>query len=228
MKSLSCLVALLLVSAALSAAQTYPNPNRWAEEIKAFDLWDSKNSVPEHPILFVGSSTIRLWKTAESFPNLPVINRGFGGSWMADSAHFADRLIGRHKPAVVVVYAGDNDIASGLSPQSVRDDFAKLADKIHAALPSTAIICLAIKPSGSRIRFWPAMKQANSLLEQYADEQEYLAFVDLTALLLDKDGQPDPALYEADALHLNAAGYAKWSAALDPILKENYESGSPN
>lgn len=221
MKSMLCVVLLSLSLAALATDDfTYPDPNRWANDIKAFDGWDSKNAAPANPILFVGSSTNRLWKTADAFPGLPVINRGFGGSWMADSVHFVDRLVIRYKPQIVVVYAGDNDIAGGLSPQLVHSDFVKLANAIHKALPQTHIICLSVKPSQSRIKFMPQVLQANRLNSDFAKITDYITYFDGVAALLDAAGQPDPAYFEPDALHLNQKGYDKWAALLAPILKQ--------
>lgn len=222
MKMSLCLMMLLTLPAFAANDIERPDPNRWSAEIAAFDEWDSKNAHPQNAILFVGSSTIRLWKTADSFPGLPVINRGFGGSWMADSAYFADRLILRYKPAVVVLYAGDNDIAGGLAPKAVYDAFAKLTEIIRSALPQAHIVCLSIKPSQSRWAFWPQMQEANRLLAECAGKDPRITFVDLTAELLDKNGLPDPALYEPDVLHLNKAGYAKCSALLAPILSDKY------
>ncbi len=225
MNRLLCIVLALSVIGAAGAAANdfnYPDPERWAGDLKAFDQWDAKNAVPGNAVLFVGSSSIRLWKTAEFFPGLPVINRGFGGSWMADSVHFVDRLVLRYRPAVVIVYAGDNDIAGGLPPEAVNKDFIALADAIHKTLPATQIICLPAKPSPSRWNVWPQMKEANRLNREYAETVDSITYVDLAAVLLDSEGKPDPSLYESDRLHLNDKGYAKWTARLAPVLKEKY------
>lgn len=201
-----------------AASVEYPDPNRWAGELKTFADWDAKNTPPADAVLFVGSSSIRLWKTAEAFSDLPVINRGFGGSWMADSICFAERLILRYKPAVVVIYAGDNDIAGGLPPEQVHRDFVRLTQLIHAALPQTPVVCLPIKPSRSRWPLWPKMQQANELNRRYAQSSGYITYVDTASALLAADGLPDEALFEPDALHLNQTGYARWNRLLAPVL----------
>ena len=103
-------------------------------EIAAFEKWDRQNAVPRDAILFVGSSSIRLWQTADSFPDLPVINRGFGGSTIADVNHFADRIVFKYKPRVIVFYAGDNDIAGGKSPQQVFADFKQFVERVGKAI----------------------------------------------------------------------------------------------
>jgi hypothetical protein len=154
-----------------------PDPNRFAEEIKAFQEWDSKNAVPAEPVLFVGSSTIRMWRTHDSFPDLPVINRGFGGSHIADVIHFADRIVLPYKPRVIVFYAGDNDIAAGKSAQRVFEDYRKLVGVVQAKLPATRMIFLAIKPSESRWSFWPESMKANELIRSFCRKDSRLSFV---------------------------------------------------
>src|SRR6476619_4722811 len=118
-----------VTSNSASAKESKPTgPARFESEIAAFEKWDHQNAVPRDCILFVGSSTIRLWQTADAFPDLPVINRGFGGSTVADVNYFADRIVFKYKPRTIVFYAGDNDIAGGRSPERVFGDFEKFAD----------------------------------------------------------------------------------------------------
>jgi lysophospholipase L1-like esterase len=228
MKNMLSLALMFLTLSVFSVAADsdfkYPDPNRWTDDLKSFDQWDAKNAFPANPILFVGSSTFRLWNTADAFPGLPVINRGFGGSWMADSLHFVDRLVLRYKPSVVVIYAGDNDIAGGLPAEAVHSDFVKLTAAIRAALPDTPIIGLAIKPSQSRWKLWPEMKKANQLNSDFAQSSGGITFVDAEPVLFNADGLPDPAFFESDALHLNKAGYEKVKALLAPVLAEQYNS----
>jgi hypothetical protein len=101
-------------------AQPANAPSRWESEIAAFEAADRANPPPTGAILFVGSSSIRLWKTlSEGFPDHTVIRRGFGGSLIAESTAFADRIIVPYRPKMIFLYAGDNDVAAGKSPQMV-------------------------------------------------------------------------------------------------------------
>src|SRR6188472_1822642 len=70
----------------------------WEAEFKKWETAEEQTPPPAEPILFVGSSSIRLWKLSESFPNLPVINHGFGGSQAADTLAHLDRIVLRYKP----------------------------------------------------------------------------------------------------------------------------------
>jgi lysophospholipase L1-like esterase len=203
------------------------DPNRFAQEIKAFADWDSKNAIPAAPVLFVGSSSIRLWHTHESFPDLPVINRGFGGSQISDIIHFTDRVVLPYQARVIVFYAGNNDIAAGKSAQRVLEDWRKFVKLVQASQPTARVIFLAINPSRSRWPFWPDVKKANELIQAFCKGDPRLIFADGSALFLGADGMPDASLFANDQLHLNAQGYAVWTKALTPILQKALTSAAP-
>jgi lysophospholipase L1-like esterase len=204
---------------AQSEARADPDPARFESEIAAFDNWDRQNSFPQGAILFVGSSSIRMWQTAESFPGWPVINRGFGGSHISDVNHFADRIVFKYKPRAIVFYAGDNDIADGKSPQQVARDFESFVHLVHSQLPDTRIIYLPIKPSLARWKHWPDMQQANGHVEELAKRDEDLDYVDTATPMLDSSGKPRVDLFLDDGLHLNAKGYRFWNEILSPHLE---------
>ncbi len=195
-----------------------PDPNRFAGEIKAFAEWDSRNAVPAEPVLFVGSSSIRMWRTRESFPDLPVVNRGFGGSHISDVIYYADRVVFPYQPKVLVFYAGDNDVASRKSAERVLQDYRRFVKLVHARLPDTRILFIAIKPSRQRWSLWPEMNKANELIRDFCGQDERLFFADLAAPLLGADGMPMPDFFLSDQLHLSPRGYAVWTGTLSPIL----------
>jgi len=209
-----------------SAPAADPDPNRFARDIDAFEQWDSKNAFPAEPVLFVGSSSIRMWRTREGFASLPVINRGFGGSHISDVLHFFDRIVLPYRPKVIVFYAGDNDVAGGKSAQRVLEAYPKFGERVGAVLPQTRVICVTIKPSGQRWALWPEMHKANDLVRNLCAKSDRLFFADLGTPLLDSEGKPDDSFFLADRLHLNAQGYAVWNKALAPILKQTLASSS--
>jgi lysophospholipase L1-like esterase len=217
---LSFVLSLAATAAAGQGQPADPDPNRFTREIQAFQEWDSKNAVPAGPVLFVGSSSIRLWRTRESFPGLPVVNRGFGGSHISDVIHFAGRVVLPYQPKVIVFYAGDNDIAAGKPAQRVLDDYRRLVQAVHAKLPVTRIIFITIKPSESRWSLCPEMSKANGLVRALCEKDTRLFFADLATPLLGPDGRPRAELFLKDQLHLNAAGYKVWTDSLRPILEK--------
>ncbi|RUL87680.1 GDSL-type esterase/lipase family protein [Tautonia sociabilis] len=195
-----------------------PDPSRFSKEIEAFELADRQRPPSPGGILFVGSSSIRRWDLEASFPEIEVTNRGFGGSQLSDAIHFADRIIAPHRPRLIVLYEGDNDINAGKSAERVRDDLLRLADRCRSIAPEATLIVLSIKPSPARADLWPEMQRANALFKRLAAEHDRIDFVDVASPLLGPGGEMRPELYVEDELHLNDLGYAQWAEVLRPIL----------
>lgn len=210
---------------ALSAQdkQTENPAQKWEDTIHQFEQWDRKNTFPSDAVLFVGSSSIRLWPTRECFEGFAVINRGFGGSQISDVNYFAGRIVLPYKPKVIVFYAGDNDIAAGKSAQQVFDDYQKFVKLLHAKLPGTRIIYIGIKPSRNRWSLWPVMKEANSMIKDFSAKDSRLFYFDSAAPLLGSDGKPIEELFLKDQLHLNDKGYEAWTRLLRPVIKKAFQ-----
>lgn len=191
----------------------------WEAAIAKFEEADKAQLPAPGGVVFVGGSSIRLWDLKESFPDQTLINRGFGGSQLIDSVHYADRIINKYRPRLVVVYAGDNDLAAGKSAEQVRDDYRALVAKIHAALPETKIVFLAIKPSIARAKLIETQKKTNQMIADDIARNPRLVFLDVGTPLLDADGKPRPELFVKDGLHLSKAGYEIWTGLVAPLLK---------
>ncbi len=203
---------------ALAAEARAQEENRWEPKIRQFEEQDKKEMPPAGGILFVGSSSIVGWKVDECFPGLPVINRGFGGSQIADSVHFADRIVLPYRPKIIVLYAGDNDTAAGKSPEQVLRDYRQFVKKVHDGLPETRIVFVAIKPSIRRWNLVDEMREANRLIRAATEKDKRLVYVDIDGPMIGDDGKPRPELFKRDGLHLNAEGYKLWSARVLPHL----------
>lgn len=216
---LVCLTVLLAANLSLQAADSRAAARRWEPDIQQFEASDKTNPPLHHAILFVGSSSIRFWKNLEeSFPQHRVFKRGFGGSEMSDSLFFADRIVIPYEPKMIFVYAGDNDIANGKTPEQVLADFRAFTDKVHAALPETPVAYIAIKPSLARRKLMEAMKSANHLIQEYARTNKGVLFIDVFTPMLGPDGAPRPELFVRDGLHMNDKGYALWASIIEPEL----------
>ena len=196
-----------------------PPPQSWQRDIDRLVADDSAHPPPQHGVLFVGSSSIRMWTTlAADFPGVPVIDRGFGGSAIADSTYYAHRIVIPYHPKVIVMYAGDNDIAEGRTPREVLDDFKAFVARVRHGLPDVAIVYVSIKPSTARFAMWPRMRRANCMIAGWARTQHRVGFVDVSAGMLGANGKPHVALFRPDGLHMTPAGYAIWARALKPVL----------
>lgn len=211
---------LTIVLAALLPAVSCPAIAKepWADAMAAFERQDEQTHPPQGAIVFVGSSSIRLWNLKESFGDKPTINRGFGGSQAVDSAKYANLLVIKHRPSAVVIYAGDNDLAHGKSPQQVCDDVESLVQQVSAALPDAKLLYLTIKPSLARWKLIEQQRQANHLVEEMLARYPHAKLVDVATPLLGGDGLPRHDLFVADGLHLSKAGYQVWADVLRPLL----------
>jgi len=219
--------ALLALTLALActpgvAAQAQPvtvAEDRWAPEIAKFAAADEATPFAPGGVVFVGSSSIRLWDLAAAFPGRPVLNRGFGGTQIADSVRYVERLVIRHKPRAVVFYAGDNDLSAGRTPQQVQDDFRAFVGRVHDALPETRVAFIGIKPSIARWALIDKVREANRLVRADCDRDDRLGFVDVDAAMLGWDARPRPELFIEDGLHMSPAGYEIWNLLVRPFTQ---------
>ena len=195
-------------------------PPFW-DEIQAFKREDSVKTPPEGAILFTGSSSFRMWTgVQEAFPEHRIVNRAFGGSTFPDVIRYADEAILAYKPKQVVIYCGDNDLASSdtVTAQAVYRRFVQLFTIIRTALPKTSVVFVAIKPSPSRAHLMPRIEEANALIKAFLRRKRRTAYVDIYHPMLQASGQPRPELFLEDNLHMNSQGYQIWQQRLKPVL----------
>jgi lysophospholipase L1-like esterase len=194
--------------------------NKWEREITKFEESDRQDPPPKDAVIFIGSSSIRLWQSLkEDFPGVKVINRGFGGSEIPDSTFYVTRIVTPYRPKMVVLYAGDNDLANGKTPKQVFEDYKAFVERIHQNLPTTKIAFISIKPSPARISLLQSMKDANGLIKAYATHDKTLIYIDVFTPMLRKDGSPRPELFGTDKLHMNSKGYDLWKLVVTKYIR---------
>ena len=202
-------------------AESGHNFGKWEKEIAAYEQMDRTNPPPRGALLFIGSSTVRLWKTlAQDFPGHQVINRGFGGSEIVDATHFAERVILPYKPRMVFLRAGGNDLNAGKTPEQVFADFKGFVAKIHSKLPETEIVFISLCPSIARWKQADKEKAVNTMIEDYVRKTPRLKYIETYSMTLGADGQPRPELFVDDKLHFNAAGYKLLADLVRPCLPQ--------
>jgi len=187
----------------------------WEADMQRFAALDAQSPPPKGAVLFVGSSSIRMWDSlAADFPGQKVINRGFGGSEVRDSTWYADRIVIPYAPRLVVLYAGDNDLNAGRTPQQVRDDFVAFVTRVRRDLPHTRIAYISIKPSPSREHLLPQVHEANNIISAYIRTLANSDYIDTFTPMLGGDGRPRAELFRGDRLHLNDTGYRLWQSVI--------------
>jgi len=212
---------LLLACAPQPVLQTAVSPSSpWDPEFVSFETADRANPPATGGIVFVGSSSIRMWQTLQNdFPGLPVLNRGFGGSELSDAVKFANRIVLPYRPKIVVLYAGDNDLNAGKTPERVLADFKEFVGIVRRDLPGTRVVFISIKPSIARITIIDKIRVANQLIRDYIATDPKLAYIDVFTPMLDASGQPRRELFLEDGLHMNAKGYAIWKDLIAPVIR---------
>jgi len=199
----------------------------WEFQIRAFERADRASPPPPGAILFVGSSSIRYWRSLEQdFAPLPVLNRGFGGSHLAHVNHFVGRIVLPYRPRAVVVYAGENDLGlwSRKTPDDVLEAFNRLVATIQASLPTARIYFLAIKCSPLRRSRWKDVDNANRLIRESTPKMSGVSFIDVATPLLDANGKPRTEYLPWYRLHLTEKGYKLWASILLPVLEADLAS----
>lgn len=199
---------------------------RWQSSMDAFAAADRDRQPQADGVLFVGSSTIRMWTDLrDDFRQVPVvINRGFGGSTMADCNYFVKNLVVQYRPRHVMVYAGDNDLAEGRTPAQVLESFQSFVAAVRTALPQTRISYISIKPSPLRAGLLPKTREANALLADYVRTLPHSDYIDIFTPMMQADGTPRGELFGADRLHMNDEGYDLWRSVISSYVGEGGSS----
>lgn len=218
-KTFLAFVVWLAAALPLLAQGTNHNFARWEKEIAAYERSDATNPPPKGAYVFIGSSTIARWKTlAQDFPGLPVINRGFGGSEIVDSTHFAARVIFSYEPRAVVLRAGGNDLWASNSVEKVFGDYKDFVETVHAKLPDAKIVFISLSPSLARWLQHEKEKAFNALVADYVHGKSFLQYIETYDVALGADGLPRAELFVADKLHFNAEGYKLFAERIRPLL----------
>ena len=214
------LLTLLLVTVAAFAVAAVQEPP-FEGEIKAFERMDAANPPAPGEILFLGSSSIRLWSTlATDFPSHAVLNRGFGGSEIGDSVRLVERIVLPYKPKAIVFFAGTNDLSNGKSPETVAAAYRAFVERVRATMPDLPIAYIAISPAPSRWNNIRNVRLANAYIKTYSETVPGLRFIDTYPRMTNAIGGPRVELYGPDNLHLNPQGYALWREVVGPVVDE--------
>ena len=196
-----------------------PSSAEWVRDMARFAAQDAAQPPPRDAYVFTGSSSVRMWHSlAADFPGKPVLNRGFGGSQVRDAVHHARQVATGYRPRMILLYAGDNDIDAGRSPQKVRHDFRAFVARVRRDVPGARIAFIAIKPSPARAHQLALQQQANAWVKADAATLRGVDFIDVATPMLGADGAPRPELFLEDRLHMNAQGYALWRTVVGPYL----------
>ena len=223
MKSIVLLALALLVTPRgdVQGAETNHNFGVWEKEISAYERVDATSPPPKDGIEFIGSSVIARWKTlTRDFPGQPVFDRGFGGSEIVDSTHFANRIIFPYAPAKIFFRAGGNDLWAGKSAEQVFTDYQEFTALVHSNLPATEIYFISWNATPSRWKQHEKELALNAMVAAFVRDKPYLKYIEDYDIAFGPDGKLRPELFVADQLHFNAAGYKLLADRLRPFVTQ--------
>ncbi|HEX4794687.1 MAG TPA: GDSL-type esterase/lipase family protein [Humisphaera sp.] len=212
----SMLIVLALAAFAVAASPS----DKYEKEIAAFEAADRAAPPAPGGIVFVGDSGFRMWKSLDTdIPDMKIINRGFGGSTMADALYFTDRIVLPYKPHLIVVREGGNDLSTGTTPDQLIAEFQTFVDKVRAKLPETRIVFCLLNPNPTRWSQADTRKKTNAMIKEFVAKGKNLDYIEVWDQFLGPDGKPRTDLFLPDGLHNNAKGYAIYAEAVKPHLK---------
>lgn len=215
MKTVIALISLILFF------ESNPDPLRFQDEINSYKQADISNPPPDGCYLFIGSSSMRMWKSLqEDFKDYPVINRGFGGSHFSDAIYYFDDLVNAYKPKKVVIYEGDNDIAGNKSTGKIMKDLKEFLGMIRGNLDNPDIAIISAKPSPKRWDLKDKYESLNEKFKKLASKNEDLTYIDVYTFMLNESGQPEPELFLEDSLHMTQKGYEIWEDQVRPFIEK--------
>jgi lysophospholipase L1-like esterase len=191
------------------------------KEILEFKKQDSLAFPPSNAILFVGSSSFTKWKDVSNyFPNHVIINRGFGGSTLLDVIHYKKDVISPYKPKQIVIYCGENDIASdpSISGKIVLKRFKELYKDIRKEYPKVSVVFISMKPCPIRWEMRERLMDGNLRIKKFIESQDNSVYVSVWEKMLDADKKPIASIFIKDQLHMNAEGYSIWQKIIEPVL----------
>lgn len=213
-------IALIIRVGAFAQTATPKEAYPFENEIKAFKAKDSVNMPAPGGILFIGSSSIRMWTDlTKHFPGKPIIMRGVGGSKMSQwEKYFLPSVVYPYKPAKIFMYVGDNDINDGATAQNVYDDFVKVLGKVKAEVPDVEFYLMSLKLSPSRYKHNDEILLADKMINDFIKKQKKTHYLDVNTPLLNTKALPDSVYFKPDMLHLKLNGYEKWEQVIAPYL----------
>jgi len=218
---LSLLTIVLFSCVQAQQVPKQPQAPPFYKDILVFKQQDAQQPPPANGILLIGSSSFTRWgDVQEYFPGYPIINRGFGGSTLPDVIRYAYDIILPYKPKQVLIYCGENDLASGdhVTAEMVVLRFKTLFGIIRQNLPNTTIGFVSIKPSPVRAHIQPKVKAANKEIQAWLKKQKNAQFIDVYDAMLDAKKNMREELYVEDRLHMKPEGYAIWKEIMTPYL----------
>jgi lysophospholipase L1-like esterase len=183
--------------------------------------WKATASNEVGAVVFLGDSITEGWSTlARDFPQLKVANRGIGGDITSGVLYRLKADVLSLDPAAIVLLIGTNDVGDGSDADDVAGNIRLILRAMHNFNPKLKVIVCKILPrtDGNAPAYAEKIKKTNALIERVVKKEPGVTLCDTWSAFTDKEGHQKGEDFRLDHLHLNAAGYAVWKSALEPVM----------
>jgi len=189
----------------------------WLERRSA---WAQRVNQDQNALVFLGDSIIQGWSDdfGGSFPGVKLANRGISGDTTRGVLIRLQQDVLALRPIGVVILIGTNDLEEGANPETIAANLKLILAKLKVQNSKMPIVLCQVFPS-SETKKRPAdkIKKINQLYAAAVKGDAQVTLLETWSLFADPQGDANPAEFP-DLLHPNKTGYAKWAAALRPIL----------
>lgn len=191
------------------------------------NLWKTKRTAwaanvekDQKSLVFLGDSITQGWgdDMGGSFHGVKVANRGISGDTTRGMLiRLKDDVLALN-PTGVVLLMGTNDLEEKAEPETIAANFKLILEQLKKHNPRMPVILCQVFPSSeSKSRPAEKIRKVNELYAAAVKGDPQVTLIETWTLFADDKGNARPEEFP-DLLHPNKAGYAKWAAALRPIL----------
>lgn len=204
--------------------QQWSKNDMFIDEINEFKRLDNENFPEKGKILFTGSSSIRFWDSLEEdMEPLEVLNRGFGGAQISHVIHHFEDIVKPYNPKAIVFFCGTNDLTALNTPEETVDNFKKFLSLVRSEFGNIKVYVIGIKPTVDRLYLDEEERIFNSSINQLANDDAYLEYINVWDPMLNQDGTRMPELFIEDGLHMNEKGYEVWTKKVRESLGKEFD-----
>jgi len=176
-------------------------------------------------LLFIGDSLIQFFNWQNRFPDKEIFNYGMAGETAEGLLARLPNIITRiQSPALVMIMTGINNLA--MEDYGFLFTYEKIITLLEKTYEQSEIVATSLLPADLYF-LGDAVPQVNERLKDIAQKKS-LRYLDLYPLFLDDKAKPIISYFEADGVHLSAAGYEVWAGTLEkeifPGLDEKFSN----
>ncbi len=218
-KSIILLLALTLCLGA-TKAQTRKFSTYYYQRATLFEKMTTKNN----GIIFIGDSITDGGEWCTLFNNSSILNFGISGDGTEGVLARID-VAARLTPKKIFIMIGINDLAKGMSPDTIAKNIEKITDALKVRSPRTKVYLQSVLPVNASFKMFDAhvskgkeIIALNALIKTICEEKGY-TFIDLYSSFKQSDSELMNPKYTNDGLHLLGDGYLLWSSLIKHHLK---------